>query len=140
MSKLNNKGITIIEAIVTITVLLMGILVLVRLFPIALQIGRSAEQATIATNLAQAKIEEVFSTDYYNISVGTIETRQRMSSDISNPFYWYEREAIVEYVDGNLNTSVVDLGIKKIIVNTYWKSALLSLDKNVQLTLLISEK
>jgi len=140
MSKLNNKGITILETLITIAVILIGVLVLVRLFPVALQMGRSAEQATIATSLAQAKIEEVFSMNYANISTGIIESRQKMASDSNNPFYYYERETIVEYVDENIESSITDEGIKKVTVNTYYKSALLSLDKNVQIILLISDK
>ena len=140
MSKLNNKGLTLLEVIITITVIITGVLMLTKLFPIAFKVGESAKQSTVATNLAQAKLEEMFYLDYDNISIGTIEAKQRMSVDPANPFYNYQRETITEYIDQNLETSVVDTGMKKITVNSYWNSSLLSLEKSVQLTLIISEK
>lgn len=140
MLKLNNKGISILEALITIAVLLMGVLVITRLFPVALQLGRSAEQATVATNLAQSKLEEMFYLNYDNIAIGTIEARQRMAIDMANPFYWYERETAVEYVDGNLNTSATETELKKITVHVYYKSSLLTINKDIELILLISKK
>jgi len=119
---------------------MIGILALVNLFPLAFKVNTLAKQSTVATNLAQAKIEEMFYLDYDNISIGTIEAKQRMSTDSDNPFYYYQRETIVEYVDGNLNTSATETGIKKITVNCYWDNALLLTEKNIQLAILISEK
>lgn len=140
MLKLNNKGIGLIEVMVTITVILIGIIAVARIFPIAFKVGKSAEQATIATNLAQSKIEEMFYLDYDNISIGTVEAKARLSADPDNPFYFYQRETLVEYVDENLDTSGSETGMKKITVNAYWNSALLTTEKNVQLVLIISEK
>lgn len=140
MSKLNNKGISLLEATITIAVIMLGILMLSKVFPVAFQVGRSAEQATIATNLSQAKLEEMFYLDYDNISIGTIETKARLSSNPASPFYGYQRETVVDYVDSSLNTSVTETGMKRITVNTYYNSSRLSTEKSVELILLISEK
>lgn len=141
MNKKNiNHGFTLIEVIVAITVLAVGILSLTEIFPFALKISRSAEQQTVAVNLAQAKIEEMFYLDYENISTGTIEARQRMSDEPANPFYYYERETLAEHVDGDLNTSVTETGMKKITTTVYWDSPFFVNEKNTELSIIISEK
>jgi Tfp pilus assembly protein PilV len=140
MSKLNNKGISLLEAAITIAVIMLGILVLSKVFPVAFQAGKSSEQATIATNLAQSKLEEMFYLDYDNISTGTIEAKQRLAADSSNPFYHYQRETIIDHVDINMNTSQTATGLKRITVNTYYNSPLTSAERTIQLILLISEK
>ncbi|MFA5029256.1 MAG: prepilin-type N-terminal cleavage/methylation domain-containing protein [Patescibacteria group bacterium] len=138
--KTNTYGFTLIETVVTLAVLLIGILAIVGIFPLALKINKSAEQTTIATNLAQAKIEEMFYLNYENIDLGTIEAKHRLSSDQANPFYYYQRQTVTEYVDGDLEYSVAETGIKKITVTVFWHSPLLSLEKNTSLMLLISKK
>ena len=140
MSKLNNQGITILEAMITIVVIMIGVLTLANIFPVAFKIGESAKQATIASNLAQAELEELFSLNYDNIAVGTIETKARLSADPSSYLYNYQRETLAEYVDQNLQTSASATDLKKITVNVYYQSIVLKTEKSVQLTSLISKK
>lgn len=134
------SGISEIEAILAIAILSIGILAAVTLFPLALKISKNAEQETVAANLAQAKIEEIFSLGYENIPAGSIEARHRLSSEQENPFYHYEREASVALVDGNLENSASDLGLKKITVTVYWQSPYLSASKSLPVSILISQK
>ena len=103
-----------------------------------MQISRTAELKTIATNLAQEKMEEIISLNYEEISTGTIESRHRLGSDGSDPFYNYERETIVSLVDGDLNEVVEDQGMKKIVVNLYWSSKLGGEDQ-IQIISLVSQ-
>ncbi|HLD28062.1 MAG TPA: hypothetical protein VJB67_00425 [Patescibacteria group bacterium] len=139
-SKTNNQGITIIEVLVTITVVVVGLMAIVQTFPVAFKLSRTSEQATIATNLAQAKIEEMFYLDYDNIPIGVAEARHRLSSNPDNQFYQYQRETSVEYVDGDLNPSMSETGIKKVTVTTYWNSVIFSMEKSISIIILISEK
>lgn len=134
------RGFTIIEAMIAIAVLTMGILVLVKIFPLALKISRSAEQSTIAMNLAQSKAEELFFLDYDSINIGIIETKSRLSDDPDDPFYQYQRQTIVEYVDSDLQSSVSDTGMKKITIAVFWRHPLLLGEKSVGLETLISHK
>jgi len=133
-------GFTLIEVLVAMTVLSVGILSLVRVFPFALQISKFAAQKTVAVNLAQAKIEEMFYLDYDNITVGTVETRHRLSADVENPFYKFERETSAEHIDSNLNTSVSETGLKKITTTIYWNSPIFSAEKNSEIVIVIGEK
>ena len=97
MSKLNNQGITLLEAMITIVVIMIGVLTLANIFPIAFRVGESAQQATLATNLAQAKLEELFSLNYDNIAIGTIEVKGRLSANPSDYLYNYQRETLNQY-------------------------------------------
>ncbi|MBU1148866.1 hypothetical protein KKI23_02125 [Patescibacteria group bacterium] len=134
----NNKGLTVIEAIAAISILLICVLGLINIFPWSLQISKSAETKTIATNLAQEKIEEIISIDYTEIGVGVIESRHSLGTDSDDPFYKYERLTEATYVDGDLEDSVTDTGMKKIIVTVYWSTQLAG-DETVQMAYLISQ-
>lgn len=140
MLKFNNNGISLIEAVVSIAIILVVVIAMAQIFPLALKINNHAGQETIATNLAQAKIEEIFSLDYANINVGTIEAKHRLSSDNLNPFYNYQRQTVVNYVDINMANSNSDTGLKKITTTVYWSSPIFKVEKNVQLILLISQR
>lgn len=137
---MNNKGITLIEAMITILVILIGIFSVAKIFPIAFKIDKSAEQATVAANLAQAEVENLFYLNYDNVLVGTLEAKHRLSEDPNNRLYNYQREVLVEYVDSNLQTSVTETGLKKITVNIYWNSPALNIEKSTQIISLISQK
>ena len=133
-------GISILEAMITIALLMIGILALTKIFPLTLKISQTAEEATIAANLAQAKIEELFSAGYDNINTGTIEARHHLAGSPDNPFYKYERQTEVDYVDGNLATSISATGLKRIKVTVYWRSRILNSEKNVLTQLLMVQK
>lgn len=136
----SNKGISLLEAVMAIAVISIGILSIVTLFPLALRISRNAEQETIATNLMQAKAEELFSLGYDNIPIGTIEAKHRLSTDPNNPFYAYWRQTVSQYVNADLNYSAGATGIKKITITSYWISPRINIEKNDSLIILISQK
>ncbi len=129
-----------LEVTITISIILIGLLSISRIFPISLKASKSAEENTVASNLAQAKIEELFSIGYDNINTGTIEAKHRLASDPENPFYAYQRETKIEYVDSNLNTSLVSTGIKKATVKVYWSNAVSGNEKNIIFYVIISQK
>lgn len=139
-SKINSFGFSLIEALVAVAILLIGILAISSAFPLALKINQTAEQATIATNLAQAKMEEIFSLGYNNLNIGTIEAKHRLAVNSSDPLYYYQRETAVEYVDSNLNHSDLETGMKKITTTVYWQSLAFGLEKDVSLDIIISQK
>lgn len=140
MLKSNNKGITLLEAMITIAVIMIGVLSLTKMFPIAFKIGKVSEQSTIASNLAQAEIEDLFSLNYDNLTTGTMETKHRLSLNPNDQLYNYQREVLIEYVDSNLQPSATETNLKKVTVNIYWYNTVLKIEKNTQLTSLISKK
>lgn len=136
----NHQGISMIEAILAVAVLTIGILVIVTLFPFALKISKSSEQETIAADLAQAKIEEIFSLGYNDISNGIVEARHHLASDPQNPFYDYERQTVVQLVNGNLANSATDLGLKKVTVTVFYKTPMLNSSSSLPVSIIISQK
>ena len=136
----DNRGISLIEALIAMAILTIGLLSIIRLFPVAMKVSKTAEQSTVAANLAQAKIEEVFSLGYENIPIGTMEAKHRLGTNSDNPFYHYQRQTITEYVDGNLAHSASATGIKKISVTVYWSSPTTGLERSLPVNVLISQK
>lgn len=53
----NRRGTTLVEILVTMLILLVGIMVVIQMFPVGFRVVRAAESQTIATKLAQAEIE-----------------------------------------------------------------------------------
>lgn len=138
---INSRGFTLWEVMIALTVLIIGILSLARIFPLALKVSRAAEQNTIAINLAQAEIEEMFYTGYDGIVVGTVEAKHRLSNDPANPFYFYQRQTLAEYVNGtDLSPAATETGLKKIVTTIYWDSPVLNSEKSRDLIILISKK
>ncbi|MFA5021033.1 MAG: hypothetical protein WC517_03170 [Patescibacteria group bacterium] len=144
MSKRNEKtdqrGVSIVEAMLAVAVLMIGVLAAINIFPAVLKISKNAEQKTIAANLAQAAIEQAFQTDFDNLAIGDIEPKHRLAADSANPFYDYQRETVAVYVDGNLNVSAAATGLKKITATVFWGSSYLGLEKSLPVSILISQK
>lgn len=142
------KGFTIIELLVAIFILVVGIVGVLNAFPLGVQVARSAKMATVATYLAQEKIEEIISKSYDSILCygETLppceESKARVSASFSSPFYHYWRKTRIDYVDpaDGLSTTTNNTGIKKIKVTVYWKSPLKVIEDSIKITTLISEK
>lgn len=131
MCKLSTRGFSIIEAMVAITVLLVGIVAITAFFPTSLKIIGDSEATTTATNLIMAKIEKVQALPYQSIVVGEFESKHRLSSNGEDYLYYFQRSTTITYLDQNLNESVSDVGFKKISVTVYWISALGGKEKSI---------
>lgn len=113
---------------------------LMQSFPLGLAINREAENASIASFLAQAKIEELESLDYSLVSLGEIEAKHRLAATPADYLYSYQRQTITSYVDENLNESGVDIGLIKATVTVYYIDALSKGEKSYNITTLIAQK
>lgn len=139
MSRYNNQGITLVEAVVSIAIILTVILAVSRIFPLALAISRHAEHETIASNLAQAKVEEIFANGYGNLAVGEIEPKHRLSNDPLNPFYNYWRRTQAYHVNSsNLSQSASETGLKLASTTVYWQSPVFRQEKSLNLAIMIT--
>ena len=133
--KFSNAGFTILEAMIAISILVIGIVAVLQIFPLALNIEKLNQMETQAVFLAQEKIEEKASWSYQDIQV-TTETEDSLPS----PFERFSRETKVIYLDSDLATTTSDLGLKKIEVTVQWQSPLRLGEKSVNLITLIAEK
>ncbi|MFH1226246.1 MAG: type II secretion system protein [bacterium] len=138
----NQQGITLIETIVAIAILSIAIFAIINIFPKGIQIIKTAERNTVAAFLAQEKIEELESLPYGDIPIGTIEEKQKMSNDPDNPFYYYQRETEIIYVDpdNGLAQSQTDLGIKQIKTTIYWFATTDNQEKTLSIYALRSQR
>jgi Tfp pilus assembly protein PilV len=136
----NQIGLSIIEIMVAFSILVVAFIGLVQSFPFGLSINKAAENATIASYLAQGKIEEMISLGYDNINVGVLEAKQRLSDNEDNYLYHYQRRIEVSYVDSNLDNSVSDTGMKKISVIIYYTNSLSKTEKNYRIETLVVKR
>ncbi|MFC1663782.1 prepilin-type N-terminal cleavage/methylation domain-containing protein [Patescibacteria group bacterium] len=139
------KGFTLIELLVAIFVLAVGIMGVFQAFPFGTRIWKSAEMSTVATQLGQAKIEEITSKPYDEISVGIIEPKHVLDS----PFNAYLRETKVTCIDiDSVNPLEVacdyDLTdpdpMKKIEVTVFWNPPFGITEKSNKLINLIAKR
>ncbi len=134
------KGLSLIEIMVAITILTVAFVGMVQAFPFGLSISKEAADSTVASYLCQGKLEEVVSLGYDNITIGTIEARHRLSDDPANYLYFYERETTTAYVDGDLNEVESDQGMKKISSTVYYINAVYKNENSYNITTLISQR
>ncbi len=136
--KFSVKGFTIIEATLAVVILMVGFMSVIEFFPFALKIIGDSQNLAIASNLTLSKIEEINSLPYSEIGIGTIEQKQRISGDLESYLYDFSRQTDVSYLDSNLSPSIIDSGLKKITVTTYWKSPVISGEKSTQISTIIA--
>lgn len=137
--KFFQSGLSLLEIMVALTILMVAFIALMQSFPLSLKINKTSENATKASYLAQAKLEELNSLGYDNIAAGVIEAKHRLSDDTANYLYYFQRQTEVNYVDGDLAESVSDTGLKKITVTVYYTNALSKTEKSYDTSTLISQ-
>ncbi len=133
-------GFSLIEVVVAFSILTIAFIFILSSFPFALSVTKGAENSSLASYLAQEKIEELNSLNYENVNVGVIEAKHRLSSVQSDYLYNFQRETEVIYVNGNLNQESADQGIKKISVNVYYLEPVSKNEKTFNISTLISRR
>jgi prepilin-type N-terminal cleavage/methylation domain-containing protein len=137
---LNEKGMSLVEIMVAFSILSVAFMAISYSFPFGLTINKSAESSTIASFLAQDKVEEIISLGYDNTNVGNIEVRHKLSDNEDDYRFVYEREANISYVDSDLNYSLNDVGLKKISVTVYYINSISKQADSYNITTLISRR
>ncbi len=133
----SRQGFSLIETLIALSILIIAVLALVQLFPMGLKASYKAKQITVATNLAQAKVEEIISQSYSQINPGTYE--EASLSTIDNDFSNYGRITVISFVDENLNQTVQESGLKKVEVFVTWPDQYTNSRSTTTLTTLITE-
>jgi type II secretory pathway pseudopilin PulG len=119
-----NKGIGLIEIILSISILSVGILGIISAFPRATAIQRSLELNTIANHLAQETMESYNAIAYEDIAVGVLENNLAIDTDTSSPFFPFAKTTIVDLLDSNLAVTQTDTGLKQITTTISWSHPL----------------
>ena len=137
---LKKEGFSLLEIMVAFTILTVAFIAISRSFPYGLAINKTAENLTIASFLAQDKIEELHSLGYDNILLGEVESRHKLSSDQGDYRFFYERDAFASYVDSDLVDSISDSGMKKISVTIYYTNPLSKQTDTYNISTLVSRR
>lgn len=112
------RGVTFIELIMAIIVVSISVLSVALIYQQVLKDSVSARVLTVATSLAEEKMEEKFGLGYSGVSVGT-EGPFRFNNSSGSPFYEYRYLINVTYVnetDPNVE-SATPTGYKRITVS-----------------------
>jgi len=131
------KAFTIIEVIVALGIFGLGVLAILGYFAISTQFVRLARQTTVAANLAQQNSEELTALNYKSLAAGS-GMRQNFSTDPADPYYPYQKQINISWIDANLAASAIDTGLKKIDVFIYWQGA--GGEKSLQMSTIVSKK
>ncbi|MFH1575354.1 MAG: prepilin-type N-terminal cleavage/methylation domain-containing protein [Candidatus Nealsonbacteria bacterium] len=139
-----NKGITLIETIIAVSILALGIVGVLQAFPLGAHLAKTAQMSTIAAELGQAKIEQELSGLYDDVPISN--TTEDYDS-ITN-FSAYKRITQIDCVRASDLAAIscdYDLildpsPMKKITVTVYWRSTLGLAEKNISLLSLMVKK
>jgi len=135
-----NKGFSLVELIIAISVLSIGILGILQAFPKGIKTQTIIQDNSVANNLAQEKLEKLAGITYEDIGYGVLENKIRMDTDQTGDLYKFQRTTTVEYINSNFETSQTDLGLKKITVKIEWPSALDGSTESIEIKTIASKR
>ena len=115
------SGFTLIESVIAVSVFVLAIFSILYAFPLQFRQTKTSQQESVAIEIAQAKIEEVISTAYEDLTEGIFQPRTPYASDPSNPMHLYETQVDVSYLDADMQQSALDSGVKKITVTVFYQ-------------------
>jgi prepilin-type N-terminal cleavage/methylation domain-containing protein len=116
------RGFTFIELLVALTLFSVGMMSVLRIFPLNKKLLRTTAANTQAAFLAQEQVELIKSLPYTALTTGTYIARSQISTDTTSPLSLYEREVTVAYLNNARNTTNTDFGLKQVTITIYWKN------------------
>ncbi len=137
------RGFTLIEAMVAIFIIVVGIMAILQMFPLSIQQQKMGERSTVATELGQAKIEEVTAKSYDDILAGL--TTEDYGTILG--FNVYKRVTHIACVNASLQEAACSYDsvgdpqpVKKVEVTVYWKLAFGAVEKELKIATLIAKR
>ena len=122
------QGFTLVEVLFAVAFLSLSLFAVLQVFPVAFNLERLSQTRSQAMALAQEKMEQIYSQDYFDIAPGEL-----LEGNLDPPFNQFSRQINVEYVDGSLEARGTDTGLKKVTVIVSWESPLLWAQKQTQI-------
>lgn len=120
---------TLVEVLLAIFILEIGLLGIAGFYASSFKITKMARNETIASNLANGLLDEELAINYDNLAVETGQ-RTKYSTDLNNPFYNWDKQIDIAYIDDNLTVQSSETNMKKITVMIFWQES--GSDKNFQ--------
>ncbi len=114
----SKKGISVIEVMVAVSLLLIVLVPLLLLFETSLTTTITAGNLTTATQLANGKIESL-----RTLSIDTVIGYNNAVEDYGQieSFSKYRRVVRVEYLDSDLTTAATPTNLVKLTVTVFWR-------------------
>lgn len=113
-------GFTLMEAMVALAIFGAFTSLMVVSFPVALKVIGSGNRLTVAANLMQAKVEQLRSVAYTDLTVGTYESNVHADSSPASPYYGYTHTVTVDRIDDSMAVSGTETGMKRVTLTTSW--------------------
>ncbi|MDD5433529.1 MAG: prepilin-type N-terminal cleavage/methylation domain-containing protein [Candidatus Pacebacteria bacterium] len=137
INHINKKinGFTLIEVLVALSVITIGLVVVLQIFPIGLSVENLNQMETQAVFAAQDKIEALSVKSFGELVIGTV-----VESSLGAPYEKFARETKITNVDSNLQEVSFATGLKKVEVKVAWKSPLKGASKETKLSILFAER
>lgn len=138
LDRVSLGGFSLIEVLITVFVLSVALVGVLAMFSLGIRVEKSAKMTSIASYLAQSKLEEIIAKPYDEISLGSFIEPYEFDPDFPS----YRRETEINYVDPSqdLSPTTSDLGIKKVEMTVFWKFLGQSSEKEIKIFTLISER
>ena len=133
------KGFSLLEIIIALSILAVAFFGLIKAFPMGMSMNSASRDKTVASYLAQDKIEKLYAQGYDDIATGTIETKQRISENSGSHLYNYKRRTEVDYIDGTLTATSGDSGMKRITTTVYYSAGVDKTERSFRANTIISK-
>jgi type IV pilus assembly protein PilV len=117
---MKKQGFTILELLIATSVLTVGLIVVLSIFPVNRRYIAQSSATTQASFLAQEQIEYVRSLDYASLTTGTFEATHTLGSSSTDPLNQFSRQTTVSLIDGSYGSSASDVGLKKVVTTVTW--------------------
>jgi prepilin-type N-terminal cleavage/methylation domain-containing protein len=111
------KAFTFLELLLALTVFSVGILSVLKIFPLSKRYLNQSAMTTQASSLAQEQVEIIRSLPYSSVTAG-LEARHTLAT--TGAFSQFERQTTVQLIDSNYQPTNTDVGLKKITVDVFW--------------------
>lgn len=116
-SSRKNDGFTLLEILVAMIIVAIGMFAIVSLILMVIKGNIHSERVTEATTIAQNRIEEIFDTDYNNVTTSVFGTYTPSPGDPPHPDH--PNHALRMTVEDD----VPDVNAKTITLDVYWNPA-----------------
>ena len=112
---------TFLELLIAVSLFSVGVISVVKIFPVNRRYLNQSANTTQAAYLAQEELETIRGLSYANLTLGTYEAKHAVST--SGEFSQYQRQTVVGWVDSQSNwqTSSAETNLKQITITVYWQ-------------------
>jgi prepilin-type N-terminal cleavage/methylation domain-containing protein len=130
------NGFSLIELMIAIAIIILGIAIVLQIFPGSFSMEKNTEWQTKAVFCAQEKMEALLALSFAELTPGTTQENPVPTPACQD----FSRTTKISYVDANLNETANPTSLKKIEIKMQWNSVLKIAPNEVSFVTLFAEK